>query len=295
MPSYVITGVSKGLGFETLRILSKDPQNTIVGLVRDKPATERAVAEQIAPPGGQPSNIHILHGDLTDYESLAKAATDTAPITGGKVDYLIANGGYVPHWDAYDPIGELAEEPEKVSEELGKLYQTNIAGNMQLFRHFLPLILKGDVKKVVAISSGLADLKSLNGLGLTNSPLYALNKAGLNVLMAKYSAQYKKDGVLFVSICPGMVDVGHFDNGMEKPHARHSPLLLTTPPGRSIPQQLEAVKAMEAKFKAAIPGFPGPIRPDVAMQNVIDLWEKASFENGDAGAFLSSRGTKYGY
>ncbi|KAK7973189.1 NAD(P)-binding protein [Apiospora saccharicola] len=275
MPSYVITGVSKGLGFETLRILSKDPQNTIVGLVRDKFATERAVAEQLALSGGQPSNIHILHGDLTDYASLSKAATETAAITGGKVDYLIANGGYVPQWDAYDPIGELAEAPEKVSEELGKLYQTNIAGNMQLFRYFLPLVLKGDVKKVVAISSGLADLKSLNGLGLTNSPLYALNKAGLNVLMAKYSAQYKKDGVLFVSICPGMVDVGHFDN--------------VSPPQR------EAVKAMEAKFKAAIPGFPGPMKPDVAMQNVIDLWEKASFENGDAGAFLSSRGTKYGY
>lgn len=194
-----------------MRILSKDPQNTIVGLVRDKSATEKAVSEQLA---GQSSKIHILHGDLNDYASLSKAATETAAITGGKLDYLIANGGYVPQWDAYDPIGELSEEADKISEELGKLYQTNIAGNIQLYRYFMPLILKGDVKKVVAISSGLADLKSLNGLGLTNSPLYALNKAGLNVLMAKYSAQYKKDGVLFVSICPGMVDVGHFDNGM---------------------------------------------------------------------------------
>lgn len=39
---------------------------------------------------------------------------------------------------------------------------------------------------------------------------------------------------------------------------------------------------METKFKAAISGFPGPIKPYVAMQNVIGLWEKGSFENVDA-------------
>ncbi|KAI1338703.1 hypothetical protein F5Y15DRAFT_124366 [Xylariaceae sp. FL0016] len=271
MPSYAITGVSKGLGFEILSHLSTDPNNTVIGIVRDKSATEKTVSTKLS---GR-ANIHIIHGDLNDYASLEKASADTAAITGGSLDYLIANAGYVPQWDAYDPIGELAEQPEKISEELNKLYQTNIAGNIQLYRYFMPLILKGNVKKVVAISSGLADLKSLNGLGLNNSPLYALVKAGLNVLTGKYSAQYKKDGVLFMNICPGMVDVGHFDN-LE-------------------PKQAAAVKAMEAKFKAAIPGFPGPSKPDAAMKNVINIMEKASFENGDAGAFLSSRGTKYGY
>jgi hypothetical protein len=30
--------------------------------------------------------------------------------------------------------------------------------------------------------------------------------------VAKFNAQYKKDGVLFVSISPGVVEVGHFVN-----------------------------------------------------------------------------------
>lgn len=159
---------------------------------------------------------------MNDHDSLAKAATDTSAITGGRLDYLIANAAYVPQWDAYDPIGDLAEKPDEISEELTKLYQTNIGGNIQLFRRFLPLILKGDAKKVVAISSGLADLRSMNGLGVTNSPLYALNKAGLNILIGKFSTQYKKDGVLFCSICPGMVDVGHFDNSTRRiPFLQH--------------------------------------------------------------------------
>jgi NAD(P)-dependent dehydrogenase (short-subunit alcohol dehydrogenase family) len=162
------------------------------------------------------SNIHILHGDLNDYASLEKAVAGTASITGGSLDYLIANAGYVPQWDAYESISTLGEKPDQLLEALYQLNKTNIAGNIQLYRRFLPLILKSDVKKIVAISSGLADLRSLTALGVTNSPLYAPNKAGLNILMGKFSAEYKKEGVLFLSICPGMVDVGHFDHGMRR-------------------------------------------------------------------------------
>ncbi|KAH6656054.1 hypothetical protein BKA67DRAFT_562531 [Truncatella angustata] len=271
MPSYVITGVSKGLGFELLRQVSSDAKNTVIGLVRDKPATEKKVFKELS---GR-SNIHILQGDLEDLSSLQKAAGDTATITGGSLDYLIANGGYVPQWDAYDPIGTLGKNPKRIEEELTKLYNTNIVGNINLYNMFMPHIMNGNVKKVVAISSGLSDLRSVNGLEIEGSALYAIVKAGLNILTAKFSAQYKKDGVLFLSICPGMVDVGHYDNATSK--------------------QLEVMKGMEAKFKAAIPTFTGASTPEVAIRNVIEIWEKSSIENGDGGTFLSSRGTKYGY
>jgi hypothetical protein len=32
---------------------------------------------------------------------------EVAKITGGSLDYLIANAGHVSHWDAYDGIGVL--------------------------------------------------------------------------------------------------------------------------------------------------------------------------------------------
>lgn len=34
------------------------------------------------------------------------------------------------------------------------------------------------------------------------------------MIIAKYSAQYKKEGVLFLAVCPGMVEVGHYKDGM---------------------------------------------------------------------------------
>lgn len=76
----------------------------VVGLVRDKLATEKKVAAEL---GGR-TNIHILHGDLEDYASLKQAAAATTDIVGGRgVDYLIANGCYLSLFDAYDAIGTL--------------------------------------------------------------------------------------------------------------------------------------------------------------------------------------------
>jgi NADP-dependent 3-hydroxy acid dehydrogenase YdfG len=72
--------------------------------------------------------------------------------------------------------------------------------------------MKGKVKKVVTISSGHADLDFINDLEVKNSALYAASKAAMNVIVAKFNAQYKKDGVLFMSISPGVVEVGHFTN-----------------------------------------------------------------------------------
>ena len=94
------------------------------------------------------------------------------------------------------------------------LFETNVTGNIHLFQLFLPLVLKGKVKKVITISSGHGDLELINDLEIDNSALYATSKAAMNIIVAKYSAQYKKDGVLFVSLSPGVVDVGHFDKGM---------------------------------------------------------------------------------
>jgi NAD(P)-dependent dehydrogenase (short-subunit alcohol dehydrogenase family) len=76
----------------------------VIGLVRDKSTTEQKVAAELE----RRPNIHILHADLSDYASLKQAATDTAAIVGTRgVDYLVANGGLVSQWDAYEPIGKL--------------------------------------------------------------------------------------------------------------------------------------------------------------------------------------------
>ncbi|KAF6234059.1 hypothetical protein HO173_007889 [Letharia columbiana] len=148
MSVYVVTGVSKGIGFEFLRQIWEDQKNLVVGLVRDKAATEKKIAAEL----GDRHNIHILHADLTKYASLKQAAADTAETIGERgIDYLVANGALVPYLDTYGPIGALSDKVEEVDAVSSQLSQTNVVGNIHLFHLFLPLVLKGKVKKVLTI------------------------------------------------------------------------------------------------------------------------------------------------
>lgn len=105
---------------------------------------------------------------------------------------------------------DKAEEVEAVSAQLS---QTNVVGNIHIFHLFLPLVLKGKVKKVIAISTGMADIDLVNDCDVDIGALYAASKAAMNVIVAKFNVQYKKDGVLFMSISPGLVDVGRYADG----------------------------------------------------------------------------------
>ncbi|PTB37196.1 uncharacterized protein TrAFT101_010932 [Trichoderma asperellum] len=268
MPSYVITGASRGLGFEFVRQLSSDSNNIIIGLVRDKPTTEKAVAEELA---GR-SNIHILQADITDYEAVKSAVAQTAKITGGGLDHLIANAAYVSEYDAYDPIGVLSEDPQALEEDVLKSFQINVVSNIHLINQFMPLILAGNARKVIALSTGMADLDPINQYELDTAPGYAISKAAMNVAIGKFHAQYKKQGVLCMSICPGAVETGHFKN--------------------ATPEQMVKAGGMFQKFLAYSPQFKGPATPEAAVKDVISVWEKASIDGGSGGSYVSHYGNK---
>jgi NAD(P)-dependent dehydrogenase (short-subunit alcohol dehydrogenase family) len=89
MPSYLITGASRGLGLSFLENLSSNSNNTVIGLVRNIADTESKIA------AWDRNNIHLVQGDLSNYNSLKSAVDATAKITGGSLDYLIANAGLV--------------------------------------------------------------------------------------------------------------------------------------------------------------------------------------------------------
>lgn len=91
---------------------------------------------------------------------------------------------------------------------------TNVVGNVHLFNLVLPLILKGRPKKVITISSGMSDLDFISKSGIEIAAPYSVSKAAMNTAVAKFSAQHAKDGVLFFSMSPGLVDTGLFNDGM---------------------------------------------------------------------------------
>ena len=55
---------------------------------------------------------------------------------------------------------------------------------------------------------------------------------------------------------------------------------------------MEGVQKMFGKFAQYAPDFKGPVTPDVSIKAVIKVWENASLEKGNGGAFLSHLGNK---
>jgi len=122
------------------------------------------------------------------------------------------------------------------------------------------------------ISSGMADLDIINEAGSTYAGPYAMSKAALNVAVAKYSAEFKHEGILFFSISPGVVDTGNFEN-------------LSEEEGKALQNQIAAMASYA-------PHWTGPISPETSTRMVLDVMDKASVEKGDGGSFVSHHGNK---
>ncbi|KAI1654477.1 NAD(P)-binding protein [Daldinia decipiens] len=271
MPSYVIMGASRGLGFEFLRQLSEDPAAVVIGLARDKDWTEKKVSSQIGR-----SNIHILHGDLDDYKSIKKAAEDAAKITGGGLDYLIANAAAFSSKSGLLTFNDMADDPEGLEEDLLKSFKANVVGNIHLFNYFLPLIRKGEAKKVISISTGIADYDFVRETDYEIAGSYTTSKAALNLAVVEYHAQFHHEGILFFSISPGVVATdgqnAAGDNKSEK--------------------ELENRQKMFDKFAKYAPHFKGPMTPEESVKLVMKVIYNASLERGDGGSFVSHLGTR---
>jgi NAD(P)-dependent dehydrogenase (short-subunit alcohol dehydrogenase family) len=82
---------------------------------------------------------------------------------------------------------------------------------VKLFTVYMPLLLKGRSKKAVAITSAMGDLTMIRTVNMKLSAPYAVSKAALNAVIAKYHAQYHEEGVLFLAICPGFVETGQYE------------------------------------------------------------------------------------
>ncbi|PNP45065.1 hypothetical protein TGAMA5MH_03114 [Trichoderma gamsii] len=266
MSSWVITGVSRGLGFEFLRQLSENPSNTVFGLVRDKAAVEAKVADEIGR-----KNIHIFQADTTDPVALEKAAQHVSEKTNGTLDYVIANAA-LQSKTALVGFDTLSRDPKALEQDVIDHFRINTIGAVHLFNIFMPLILKGQAKKVIAISTGMSDTEMTLKADIYQATSYAMSKAALNMAVAKFSALYREQGVLCMAICPGAVDTGSLDIKTE--------------------EEGQLAMAMFGKFQQYSPTFQGPMSPENSARSVLALVNKATVDGGYAGVFLSHTESK---
>ena len=80
----VVTGGNKGLGFEVIMKLLKDPSNDRILLgTRDIQRGEDALRQL-----GSPSNVHLLQIDTSSPDSVARATQEIKDKYAGQLDIL---------------------------------------------------------------------------------------------------------------------------------------------------------------------------------------------------------------
>ena len=101
-----------------------------------------------------------------------------------------------------------ADDSKTLVKDLQANFDTNVIGVINTVSAFIPLLRNGQEKKVLTLSTGMADADLVNDFELGIAPSYSISKAALNMAIAKYNAEYKSEGILFMAVSPGVVDTG---------------------------------------------------------------------------------------
>jgi len=163
---------------------------------------------------------------------------------------------------------QFVGEEEFLRQDMIASVEVNILGVIYSINAFVPLLRKGGVKKIIAISTGLADSEMAVKTGNSRFLTYSTAKAGLNMVIAKYSQELKSEGFTALALSPGVVN--------------------TKPP--TTPEEKARFKAMIENFQAHDPTFKGPLSPEESVKAQYSVITQIT--SSETGAFLSHHGNK---
>ncbi len=191
-PATLITGATRGIGYEFARIVVRSG-STVVLIARSESelhtTRDRLLAEANGADGQATPAIPIIAIDLSS-ASAASSIRDQLGSLNLYVDTLINNAGM-------GLSGRFVDEP---SAEVDHLVELNIASLTQLTRTFLPdMLVRG--------RGGIINVASLGGLtpGPYQAAYYA-SKAYVISLTQALSYENRGQGVQFTVIAPGPVE-----------------------------------------------------------------------------------------
>ena len=167
-------------------------------------------------------------------------------------------------------------------------FDTNVIGVIHTINAFLPLLRAGPTKKVITISTGIADPAAITAIGLYNVSPYTISKAATNMVVTKYAIQFKDEGFVFLALSPGFV------NTLEGPRTPHLSLpsylrsYVSSYPMTATPDQVATYNAMVETFRQVKPDFERALTPQESVEAQLRVIDGVTVK--DTGAFISHHG-----
>ncbi|KAH6718719.1 short-chain dehydrogenase/reductase SDR [Leptodontidium sp. MPI-SDFR-AT-0119] len=203
MASYLITGSSRGIGLGYVTLLAHRDASEVSKIFAAARSENVALQKIISESA---SRVEFVRLEVTSEESAKEAAKRVEQSLGDKgLDVLINNAG----------IPSYTEGGVENMTDLTDVLNTNVFGVHNVTRAFLPLLRKGELKKIGNISSTLGSM-TLSAMGkFQPTPAYKVSKTALNMLTVQWAESLESDSFTVLAICPGWVktdmgtDAGH--------------------------------------------------------------------------------------
>lgn len=182
----VVTGGNRGIGFETCRQLARLGYRVVL-TSRNVDKGLQAV-ERLKPHG----DVSFYHLEVRSHEHVQRLRHYLARDLG-RVDALVNNAAVY--------LDEGRDVLDADMETWRTTVDTNVFGPLMLCQALIPLMVKQGYGRVVNVSSGSGQLKSMVG----DTPSYRLSKLALNGLTLMLADSVRGSNVLVNAVCPGWV------------------------------------------------------------------------------------------
>ncbi|MDT0677157.1 SDR family NAD(P)-dependent oxidoreductase [Autumnicola musiva] len=178
MKNIIITGTSRGIGYEMVSIFAK-AGHRVLALSRNEEPVEKMKLE----------NVTAISCDIGKKQDLAKVS-DFVSSQWESVDILINNAGKLIN----KPFAELT------SEDFDSVYKTNLMGVVELIRNILPYMRKEGHVVNISTMGGVQGSVKFPGLSA-----YSSSKAAVITLTELLAEEYKEAGPSFNVLALGAV------------------------------------------------------------------------------------------
>lgn len=190
MKTFLVTGINSGVGSGLLKVLASNPNNLIIGTVRN--ANKIKEVESLGYP-----NLKPLAIEMTDNLATFQKAFELIPkLAPQGIDVIIQNAG----------IGgdnAISRTLDHDLEDYEKLFQVNTMGSIKVYKTIAPY-LHNQTKpfKLIFISSVVSSVSALPIY--TNS--YGMSKAALNYFAKQVAVEEAINGNVVATMHPGVVE-----------------------------------------------------------------------------------------
>ena len=180
MPSVLITGANRGLGFEFARQYAADGWQVFATCRHPDSASALR---------GLNGRVALIELDVVDEESIRNAAV----LIEEPVDLLINNAGI---------IGPSERTGRVDCEAWREVFEVNTIGPLRVVEAFTGHLARSERKMVVTVTSGMGSIGDNSSGG---SLPYRSSKAAVNMVMRTVAIDLADRGIISVVINPGWV------------------------------------------------------------------------------------------